>query len=305
MSRTTARAVPSGDQSASWTPSITSRGAAPSSGMRASVPALSQPMVKRRRSDSASSPRDEMPSTSAPVRPSARDSRESRRAENTSGGVPSQAAPYTTVPPSGAKRAVNTEPRLNVSGVRRTSSTDVGDVLRPIRNAPAATAASAPATAAGTIHRGRADGAGAAPAPRRRWAPRAIRPRRCRAGDSSGRARGSAAAGGAPRRSAGRQARPVDLVLEHVGEHVGDQLAGEEPGAGEHLEQHDAERPDVGTPVDRLAARLLGRHVGGGAEDHADLGRGGQRRRVRRVGDCAWSRPVRGRAPSRDRSRAP
>ena len=39
--------------------------------------------------------------------------------------------------------------------------------------------------------------------------------------------------------------------------------------AGQHFEQHAAERPDVGALVDRLAARLLGTHVGGGAEDHA------------------------------------
>ena len=39
--------------------------------------------------------------------------------------------------------------------------------------------------------------------------------------------------------------------------------------AGQHLEQHDAERPDIRAPVDRLAARLLGRHVGCRPEDHA------------------------------------
>ena len=35
--------------------------------------------------------------------------------------------------------------------------------------------------------------------------------------------------------------------------------------ARQHLVEHDAEGPDVRTPVDRLAARLLGRHVGGRA----------------------------------------
>ena len=39
--------------------------------------------------------------------------------------------------------------------------------------------------------------------------------------------------------------------------------------AGQHLVQHDAERPDVRAPVDGLAARLLRAHVGRGAEDHA------------------------------------
>ena len=36
-----------------------------------------------------------------------------------------------------------------------------------------------------------------------------------------------------------------------------------------HSIQHAAERPDVGAPIDRLAARLLGAHVGRGAEDDA------------------------------------
>ena len=59
-------------------------------------------------------------------------------------------------------------------------------------------------------------------------------------------------------------------------------LAVEEPLAGEHLEEHDAEGPDVGALVDRLAARLLGRHVGGRAEDHARL----RCRVCASVGDC-------------------
>ncbi len=48
----------------------------------------------------------------------------------------------------------------------------------------------------------------------------------------------------------------------------------------EHLEQHAAEGPDVGALVDRLASRLLGGHVGGGAENRA--GHGHRRRRERR-----------------------
>ena len=38
--------------------------------------------------------------------------------------------------------------------------------------------------------------------------------------------------------------------------------------------QHDAERPDIGAAVDRLALGLLGSHVRGSAEDHAGLRRG-------------------------------
>ena len=54
---------------------------------------------------------------------------------------------------------------------------------------------------------------------------------------------------------------------------------------GEHLEQNDAETPDVGAAIDRSAARLLGAHVTDGAEDHAgDRSRRGHRRRVGAVG---------------------
>ena len=42
---------------------------------------------------------------------------------------------------------------------------------------------------------------------------------------------------------------------------------------GEHLEEHDAERPDVRAPIDGLAARLLRRHVRRRPEDDAHLGR--------------------------------
>ena len=75
--------------------------------------------------------------------------------------------------------------------------------------------------------------------------------RRCRAGGSSDRARGSAAAartiaGGVPAGSA----PTVDVLPEHGGERVGDRLALEQRAAGQHLEQHDAERPDVGALVD-------------------------------------------------------
>ena len=39
----------------------------------------------------------------------------------------------------------------------------------------------------------------------------------------------------------------------------------------EHFVENHAEGPDVGTLIDRLTAGLLGRHVGGGAEDDAGL----------------------------------
>ena len=43
---------------------------------------------------------------------------------------------------------------------------------------------------------------------------------------------------------------------------------GKRPASGQHLVEHDAQRPHVGARVERIAARLLGRHVGDGAEDH-------------------------------------
>ena len=42
--------------------------------------------------------------------------------------------------------------------------------------------------------------------------------------------------------------------------------------AGEQLVGDDAERVEVGARAGLLAARLLGREVGGGAEHRADLG---------------------------------
>ncbi len=46
--------------------------------------------------------------------------------------------------------------------------------------------------------------------------------------------------------------------------------------AREHFVQDDTERPDVRAAVHGLAARLLGRHVGGRADDHAHGGHGGR-----------------------------
>ena len=81
------------------------------------------------------------------------------------------------------------------------------------------------------------------------------------------------------------QRAPVHLGAQHPREHVAHRLAREEPPAGEHLVEHDAEGPDVGALVDGLAAGLLGRHVGGGAEDQAGGRAGvGEGRGVRQIG---------------------
>ena len=84
---------------------------------------------------------------------------------------------------------------------------------------------------------------------------------------------------------AGRQRAPIRLRLQHGRERVAHRLAFEEPAAGQHLEQQDAEGPDVRALVHGAAARLLGRHVGGRAEDQPRGGAGvRERRRLREVG---------------------
>ena len=91
------------------------------------------------------------------------------------------------------------------------------------------------------------------------------------------------------RRCCGWKRRPVDLLSQDRGEHLRRVFSGERARAGEHLVEHQAERPDVRALVDELSFRLLGRHVGGGAEDDAHLREGGRREgrregRVRRGG---------------------
>ena len=111
----------------------------------------------------------------------------------------------------------------------------------------------------------------------------------------------------APQQAANRgrrvaAARPVRLALEHAAS-VSDTSSPSNARRREHFVEHAAERPDVGALVDRLAARLLRRHVGGRAEDHARL----RHRGVVIVGDLdiAGDAPARAPSPSRDRSRAP
>jgi hypothetical protein len=84
-------------------------------------------------------------------------------------------------------------------------------------------------------------------------------------------------------RRLGRQLVPARLAAQDARDHVRHVRALEREVSGEHLEEHAAERPDVGALVHRLAACLLRAHVGGGAEDRAASGeRGrGQRRRLR------------------------
>ena len=76
-----------------------------------------------------------------------------------------------------------------------------------------------------------------------------------------------------------RQAAPLWLTTENGRHRVGDRVTSERPLTGEHLEEHAAERPHVSPPVHGQAARLLGRHVCGGAKDDPGVcGMGTQRR---------------------------
>ena len=80
----------------------------------------------------------------------------------------------------------------------------------------------------------------------------------------------------------------VDLGPDHIRQGVRGGLALEQPLPGEHLEQHDAEGPDVGAFVHRRASGLFGTHVGRGAHDDAGPGRPAAERC--RVGHCLGRR---------------
>jgi len=71
---------------------------------------------------------------------------------------------------------------------------------------------------------------------------------------------------------------------------------GERPRAGDHFEQHQAERVDVGSGRECLAPYLLRRHVGGGADDDSRIGK-------RRQAFLAFDRP--GEAEVRNHRPAP
>ena len=115
---------------------------------------------------------------------------------------------------------------------------------------------------------------------RRRPRPRPARAarRRCRAAARRRPCAGSVAGARARAAASGRAARVQSGSRSRMRAIRSDTVSPANAGRPvEALEQHAAERPDVGAPVDRRAARLLGAHVGRGAEDHA---RAGSRRRV-------------------------
>ena len=99
------------------------------------------------------------------------------------------------------------------------------------------------------------------------------------------------------RRQLGIEARGRQRVQPHDGVKLGQAgLDAERPMPGRDLVEDDAEREDVGGGIDRLAARLLRRHVGAGAEDDA---------RVRAELRLAVARRLGGRRRAPGRSRAP
>ena len=87
------------------------------------------------------------------------------------------------------------------------------------------------------------------------------------------------------RRCRVRNARPINFVFDHAPENVHRGFAGECRLSREHLEQDNAEHPDVGPRIGDFAFRLLGSHVGRCAENHADAGGSGVDRRGLRVVD--------------------
>ena len=97
---------------------------------------------------------------------------------------------------------------------------------------------------------------------------------------------GSGGAGATPLAASLRQLRPVRFLRDDRAQDVGGGFAVERARRGEHVEEHAAQRPQIGASIDRASARLLGRHLRGGAEDDARLRhRGGRGRwQARRVG---------------------
>ena len=69
---------------------------------------------------------------------------------------------------------------------------------------------------------------------------------------------------GSAGRAAGRSSPGSSLTT--AASRPGTGFAAERRPAGEHLEQHASEGPDVGALVDRLASGLLRRHVGRGTQ---------------------------------------
>ena len=217
--------------------------------------------------------------------PSGRDSVEPTRVVKISLGFPSQAAEYTIVCPSGAKRAPVRNPRRNVSVVRfggGASRSRRACTRWPARNASGGEAGHGQRRR-GEHRRAKAAAAGR-PAARRRkprlrtsvpasrqgpapdpWStrtgPRGPSP------DSARRPRrGSSAASGAACRSGSGSASMIAESVCAAGRSL------ERAPARRHLVEDRAERELVRSEVHRLAARLLGRHVADGAQDRSSFG---------------------------------
>ena len=92
--------------------------------------------------------------------------------------------------------------------------------------------------------------------------------RRCRAGDASDPSPDSAAADDERAAASSAGSAVQSGSRSRIAASVSDTVSPAKRGSPrEHLVEHAAERPDVGALVDRLPARLLRAHVGGGPED--------------------------------------
>ena len=60
--------------------------------------------------------------------------------------------------------------------------------------------------------------------------------------------------------------------IQHGIDALNRRVASKRPRAAEHLVKHTAKRKNIRAMIGRLAAHLLGRHVGGRAQEHARLG---------------------------------
>ena len=82
-----------------------------------------------------------------------------------------------------------------------------------------------------------------------------------------------------------RNGAEIGLLSQDGRQDVAYRIAGKKRLCSQQLTEHHAERPDVGTLIDSLTARLLRTHVSCCAQNHARLGGAGQegRRVVRQL----------------------
>ena len=269
----TARSFPSGDQSASTTPSRISRGVPPAMGARASVPSNTAQLLGRGRTRNASSSRDETARIKASVSPR----------DRIRGWPLGWRTPRAGCCPSGrcrgsSRRPVRTPPSPRCR-VRKVSLWNVGGVQGGARPRPSHRPS--PATASNKA------GPRTKAMSRRRFGEREVRRRRRpRLGGGAFEGEGEVARGleavlgglleaaahdaEKPRRELGSVGQGLRRILaQDRAQGIGGARALERPLAGEHLEEHGAEGEEVRAVIGGEAPHLLGRHVADRAQDRA------------------------------------